>query len=143
MMKFVRELLAAKGNAVWSVAPEDTVYSAIERMADRGVGLLVVLDRGQIAGVISERDYARKVILKGRASKDISVRSIMTSWVVYAQPEQSIDECLALMTDKRIRHLPIMEDDELVGIVSIGDLVKAVIAEQQFVINQLERYING
>ncbi|MEW8428328.1 MAG: CBS domain-containing protein, partial [gamma proteobacterium symbiont of Ctena orbiculata] len=112
-------------------------------MADKGIGSLVVMEENDIAGLFSERDYARNIILKGRTSKDTQVEEIMTSQVIVVSPDQTVEECMAIMTDKRVRHLPVMRNDELVGIISIGDLVKAIIEEQQFVIDQLVSYING
>ena len=142
-VKSARQLLEAKGSDVWSVHPDTAVYDAIEMMADRGVGALMVIDGGALVGVISERDYARKVILRGRSSKDTAVKDIMTARVVYARPDQTVEDCMGLMTEKRIRHLPIMDGNELLGVLSIGDLVKNMLAEQQFVIEQLEQYISG
>ena len=142
-MKSARQLLEAKGSDVWSVHPDAAVYDAIEMMADKGVGALMVLDGGALVGVISESDYARKVILLGRSSKDTAVKEIMTARVIYARPDQTVEDCMGLMTDKRIRHLPIVDGEELLGVVSIGDLVKTMLAEQQFVIEQLEQYISG
>ncbi len=139
----IKQLLDQKGHTVIAVAPEDSVYSAVALMADKGIGAVLVMEQGQIAGVLSERDYARKVILQDRSSKTTQVREIMTTRVVTGRPSQTVQEGMALMTDKRIRHLPIMEDDLLLGVISIGDLVKAIIADQQFVIAQLETYING
>lgn len=140
-MKSARQLLEAKGSDVWSIHPDAAVYDAIKVMADRGVGALMVLDGGAVVGVISERDYARKVILRGRSSKDTAVKEIMTARVVYARPDQTVEECMALMTEKRIRHLPVVDGEALLGVISIGDLVKSMLAEQQFVIEQLEQYI--
>ena len=140
-MKKVGDILETKGRAVWSIGPSDSVFDALKLMAEKGIGALVVREGNKVVGVISERDYARKVILQGRSSPTTFVSEIMTARVVYAQLEQNIDECMAIMTEKRIRHLPVMEDDRLVGIISIGDLVKSIIAEQQFIIEQLERYI--
>jgi len=140
-MKTINHLLQGKGNEVWSVSPEASVLDAMRLMAEKEIGALLVMEDAELVGVISERDYARQVILKGRASSDTPVRQIMTSRVVYVSPAQTVEECLALMTDKRVRHLPVMESDAVVGVLSIGDLVKAVIAEQQFTIQQLERYI--
>lgn len=128
---------------MWSVGPDASVFAAIELMADKGIGALVVLEKDKLVGVVSERDYARKVVLKERASKQTPVGEIMTREVFYVRPELTVEECLAIMTDKRIRHLPVLDGDKLVGIVSIGDLVKSVIAEQQHVIEQLEHYISG
>ncbi len=141
-MATVKQLLQAKGHDIWSVGPEDSVYDAIELMANKGVGALVVMEGDSLVGVLSERDYARKVVLQGRSTKGTKIKEIMTSRVVYARPEQTVEECMALMTDKRIRHLPVMDGDELLGVISIGDLVKAIIEEQQHVIEQLEQYIS-
>lgn len=143
-MKKISVLLREKGSGVWSVKPDDCVYDAIAMMAEKNVGALLVMeDDGKLAGIISERDYARKIILTGRSSSNTPVRDVMSSNIVYAEPSEGVEECMALMTNKHIRHLPVMADGELLGLVSIGDLVKAVIAEQQFVIDQLEHYISG
>lgn len=142
-MKTVRQLLQAKGNAVYSIGPDAKVIDALRLMAEKEVGALVVLDDGRIAGVLSERDYARKVILHGKSSADIAVRDIMTSRVYTVEPRHTVDECMGLMTGKRIRHLPVMEGDRLCGILSIGDLVKEVIADQQQTIRELETYIHS
>jgi CBS domain-containing protein len=142
-MKTVKDLLEDKGHNVWSIGPGDSVYDAIELMADKEVGALMVMEGTKLVGVISERDYARKVILKGHSSKNTQIKEIMTTHVMYAQPDQTVEECMALMTEKRIRHLPILEGGQLLGVISIGDLVKSIIAEQQFIIEQLERYISG
>jgi len=142
-MRTVKELLDDKGHEIFSIRPDASVYDAIKVMAEKGVGALIVMDGGQLVGILSERDYARKIILLGRSSKETPVRDIMTSKVVCAHPDRKIDECMAVMTDKRIRHLPIHDGEKLVGIVSIGDLVKVIIAEQKFVISQLESYITG
>lgn len=141
-MKTVKRVLDAKGHDIYSTTPDTTVFDALQEMADRNVGALIVLDDGEVVGIFSERDYARKIILLGRSSRETPVRDIMTARVVYARPDLSLEECLALMTDKRIRHLPVMEDDELVGVVSIGDLVKGIIQEQRFIIEQLESYVS-
>ena len=141
-MAAVKQLLQGKGHDIWSIGPEASVYDAIELMADKEVGALVVLEGDSLVGVLSERDYARKVVLQGRSSKGTKIKEIMTSRVVYARPKQTVEECMALMTDKRIRHLPVMDGDELLGVISIGDLVKAIIEEQQHVIEQLEQYIS-
>lgn len=142
-MASVKQLLQGKGHEIWSIDPDASVYDAIAMMADKEVGALVVLEDNSLVGVLSERDYARKVVLQGRSSKDTKIRDIMTSRVAYARPEQSVEDCMAMMTDMRIRHLPVMDGDELIGIISIGDLVKAIIEEQQHVIAQLEQYISG
>ncbi len=140
-MKTAGDLLTNKGREVHAVAPDATVYDALALMADKSVGAVIVLEGGKLVGILSERDYARNVILKSKASKETPVRDIMTTRVMYVGPEQTIEECMALMTDKRIRHLPVMRGGELVGLVSIGDIVKAVISEKQFIIEQLETYI--
>jgi CBS domain-containing protein len=142
-MKAVEQILDAKGSDVWSIAPDASVLEAIKLMAEKEVGALLVMTGEKPVGIVSERDYARKVILKGRSSKETPIKDIMTTNVVCASPGQSIEECMALMTAKRIRHLPVMDGDQLRGMLSIGDLVKAVIAEQKLVIKELERYISG
>jgi CBS domain-containing protein len=142
-MKKVKDILETKGRVVWSIEPGASVYDAMKLMADKGIGALLVMEGPKLVGIISERDYARKVILQGRASRTTEVREIMTSRVVYTEPERNIEECMALMTEKRIRHLPVVEAGQVSGIISIGDLVKAIIAEQKFIIEQLERYISG
>ena len=142
-MKKVRDILRVKGPDVWSIGPNALVYDAMKLMADKEIGALLVMDETKLVGIISERDYARKVILQGHSSHSTQVREIMTSRVVYTEPERNIDECMALMTDKRIRHLPVLEGGEVSGVISIGDLVKAIITEQKFIIEQLERYITS
>lgn len=143
MTTTVRELLKEKGHDVWSVGPDESVYDALMLMAEKEIGALVVLEDGQPVGLISERDYARKLILEGRSSRETPVRDVMTKRVFGVGPDKTVKECMALMTDKRIRHLPVINDSELIGVVSIGDLVKAIIAEQRFIIEQLENYISG
>jgi CBS domain-containing protein len=142
-MKTVMQLLQTKGQDIWSTTPDALVINALKLMAEKRVGALLVLEAGQVVGIISERDYARKVSLLGKSSKTTPVREIMTQRVVYVRPEQSIEDCMALMTDKRIRHLPVLADNQLIGVISIGDVVKAVISEQEFIIAQLENYITG
>jgi len=139
----VREILRKKGQDVWFIAPESSVYKAIEMMADKHVGALVVIATEKLVGIISERDYARKVILHGKASKDTTVEEIMTHKVVCVRPEQSVEECMAVMTDKRVRHLPVLKDKKVLGVISIGDVVKEVISEQRYTIEQLEHYIHN
>lgn len=138
----VHQLLQNKRD-IWSVLPDTIVFDAIKLMADKNIGALLVLHAGNLIGIFSERDYARKVILKGKSSKEITVKEIMTEDVVYVQPNQTIEECMALMTSKRIRHLPVLEGEQVVGMISIGDVVKAIISEQEFTIKQLENYITG
>ena len=141
-MKTVAQLLRTKGHEVLSVSPELSVFEALQVMAEKNVGALLVLEGARLVGVFSERDYARKVILKGKASKEIPVREIMSTHVLYVRPQQTVEDCMALMTDKRVRHLPVMEEERLAGVISIGD-VKAIIAEQEFMIEQLQNYITG
>ena len=136
-MKTVRELLQAKGYDIWSIAPDETVYEALELMAEKNVGALMVIDADKLVGILSERDYARKVILKGRFSRETPVREIMTERVTYACPDDTIEECMALMAEMRLRHLPVFEGGRLIGVVSIGDVGKAIISDQKFVIEQL------
>jgi CBS domain-containing protein len=139
----IKELQGDREQEIWSVEPDATVYKAIEVMADRGVGALMVMEGDKPVGIISERDYARKVILQGRSSKETPVRDIMTSRIIHTSPDRSVEECMTLMTTNKIRHLPVMDGEKLVGVISIGDLVKATISEQQSTIEYLERYISG
>lgn len=142
-MKTVKEILQAKAHKLLSIAPEASVLDALKLMAEKEIGALVVLEGEKLAGIFSERDYARKVILHGKSSKDTPVREIMTHKVVCVGPDQTVEDCMALMTDKRIRHLPVLEDKRVLGVISIGDVVKEVISEQRFVIEQLEQYIHS
>jgi len=142
-MATVRQILDAKGHDVATIGPDDTVYDAIKKMADRNIGSLVVTEGDKIAGIITERHYARNVVLKGKTSPDTLVKDIMSTRVVCAWPDQSVEECMAVMTDKSVRHLPVLENKHLAGLVSIGDLVKSIISHQKFTIEQLERYIGG
>lgn len=139
-MKFVKDVLNEKGHDIWSIGPDASVFEAIEMMAQKEVGALLVLDAGKLIGIISERDYTRKVILKGKSSREIKIRTIMTSPVICADTEQDVKECMALMTSKKIRHLPVLENNQLTGMVSLGDLVQSIIAEQNSQIKDFESY---
>ena len=142
-MRTLMQLLQAKGGEIHTISPDARVYDALKLMAEKDVGALVVVEAGRLAGIISERDYARKVILQGKSSHDIPVREIMTSKVVTVQPTQTVEDCMGLMTSRRVRHLPVTDGERLVGVLSIGDLVKEVIAEQEQTIKQLESYIHS
>ena len=142
-MTTLKMLLKGKGHDVWSVRPDDTVLDAIKMLAEKDIGALIVIKDDKPVGIFTERDYARNVYLKGKSSLDTAVRDVMVAPVICVKSDQTVDECMALMTAKRFRHLPIMDGDELVGMVSIGDLVKSVIAEQQFTIEQMEQYIHS
>ncbi len=142
-MKTVNQLLQVKGRSVWSVTPESSVFSALKLMAEKNVGALLVMNGDGLRGIMSERDYARKVILLGKSSHDIAVRDIMSDKVICVGPKQTVDECMAVMSGKRIRHLPVLESGKVIGMLSIGDLVKEVIADQQLTIQQLESYIHS
>lgn len=142
-MKTVTQLLQAKGREIHSIGQDARVIEALKLMAEKEIGALIVMDGGRLAGIISERDYARKVILHGKSSHDILVREIMTGKVITVHPGQTVEECMTLMTAKRIRHLPVIDGERLVGVLSIGDLVKEVIAEQEQTIKQLESYIHS
>ena len=142
-MATVRDMLKTKGFEVWSVAPDTTVYDALKLMAEKNIGAVLVMETGKVVGILSERDYARKIILLGRTSADTTAKEIMTSRVMCVRPQETAEQCMALMTEKKIRHLPVLEDDRLVGIISIGDVVKATIAQKEFIIEQLEEYIRG
>ena len=142
-MKKVRELLAEKGTKVWSVAPTATVLDALNVMVEKNIGAVLVMDEDRLVGIISERDHTRDVVLKSRTAKDTLVSDAMTPRPVCVRPDQTVDDCMALMTDKRVRHLPVLEEDRVVGLISIGDVVKTTISEQQFVIAQLETYISS
>lgn len=142
-MKLVQHILDAKGRSLISIAPDDTVLDAVKLMAEKGIGSLVVLQDGEMRGIVTERDYARKVIIKGRASDKTPVADIMTSGVVTTSPGATVDSCMQTMTDKKCRHLPVIENDRVVAMISIGDLVQAIIADQKEEIQQLEQYIAG
>jgi len=143
-MKTAANLLKSKAHqSVHTITPDASVFDAIQLMADKNIGALLVMEAGAVAGIITERDYARKIVLMSRSSKQTPVREIMTSAVMYVRPDQTIEECMVLMTENRLRHLPVIDDGTLLGIISIGDLVKDIIAEQRFTIEQLEHYISG
>ncbi|MGH8503246.1 MAG: CBS domain-containing protein [Gammaproteobacteria bacterium] len=142
-MRFVEDILNAKGRDVWFVPPDATVFDAVKMMSDKGVGALLVMDGETVVGIVTERDYARKVILEGKSSRQTPVTEVMTKRVLYVGPDRTIEACMALMTDKRLRHLPVVHNKRVVGVVSIGDLVKAIIQEQQVIIDQLQEYIAG
>jgi CBS domain-containing protein len=142
-MATVKQLLDQKGHEILSIGPDETVFDAIQKMADNNVGSLVVLEGEKLVGIITERDYARNVFLKGKSSPETTVKEIMSTHVVCARPEQSVEECMAVMTDKAVRHLPVLENKQLIGVISIGDLVKSIISDQKFVIEQLEHYITS
>ena len=143
MTKTIRDILNTKGSDVYTIGADANIFEALERMAEKNIGALLVMDKGALVGILSERDYARKVILQGLSSPMTKVRAIMTDNVCYARPEQTVEECMAVITEKRCRHLPVIDGESLVGVVSIGDLVKASIAEKEFIIGQLENYIKG
>jgi CBS domain-containing protein len=142
-LKSVRQVLKDKGYAVETITPKASVYEALQKMANRELGALVVFEGGEICGLFSERDYARKLVLQGKSSSDTEVQEVMTRRVVTVEPQQTVEACMVLMTDKHIRHLPVLEDGRLVGIVSIGDIVKAVIEAQRLTIEELENYITS
>jgi CBS domain-containing protein len=143
MAETIGSILNNKNNRIWSLGPEETVYDAIALMADKGIGALLVVSGGELVGVISERDYARKIILHGRSSKDTLIREIMTTSPFTVTPEHTVDECMRIMTQHRVRHLPVLDQGALVGVISIGDLVNAIIEAQAHTINQLHTYIAG
>jgi CBS domain-containing protein len=136
-------LLENKGYQVWTIGPDRTVFEALERLAEKDIGALLVMEEKELAGIFSERDHARRVDLEGRKCRETTVGEVMTTEVITVTPEQSIDECMGLMTDRQIRHLPVVENDEVIGVISIGDVVKEVIAEQEFRIEQLQNFIKG
>ncbi len=142
-MKNVSHLLNTKGQEVWSLTPDATVYEAIDQMAQKGIGALLIMKGERLLGIVSERDYARKVILKGKSSRETPVREIMSHPVFCARPELTVEETMAIMTEKRVRHLPVVVEERVVGVISIGDVVRGIIDDQEFEIHQLENYIHG
>jgi len=139
----IREIVHNKGGAVWTISPEATVLEAIQMMAEKNVGALLVTKDEKLIGIISERDYSRKVVLKGRSSKDTPVRDILSGHIIHVSPDHTVDECMRLMTEHRVRHLPVLEGNRIMGVVSIGDLVNWIISAQSSAIHQLETYITG
>ncbi len=142
-MRTVQQLLDEKGHSIKSIHPDDSVFDAVQRLADANIGSLIVVEDDRPVGIFTERDYARNVILKGKSSPTTPVRDIMTTRVIFVQPAQTVEDCMAIMTDKHIRHLPVLDGEKLVGMISIGDLVKSIIADQKFTIEQLEQFIQG
>ncbi len=142
-MKTIRQILDKKGRGAFTVTSDSSVFDALKLMAEKNIGAVIVADYDNVVGIMSERDYARKVILHGKASKDTPVKEIMTEKVLYVTPENTTDECMALMADKRIRHLPVLETGKLIGVISISDIVNAIIEEDKYIIEQLENYITG
>ena len=142
-MTTIAQLLNAKGKQIWSVEPKATIFEALEIMSEKGIGALLVMEDGKLEGIFSERDYARKVILKGKSSKETPVGELMTKKVFYIDPQKTTNDCMAMMTAKRIRHVPVIEDNQVMGIVTIGDVVNQIISEQEVTINHLENYITG
>jgi len=140
-MTTVQRLLETKGHLVWSIAPDASMFEAVQLMADKRVGALMVVEQNELVGVISERDYAREIVLKDRVSRDTPVSAIMTRRVLYVRPDQTLDECMALMTEKNLRHLPVLDNGQLIGVISMRDVVKDLISEKEFMIAQLENYI--
>ena len=143
MADLVKDLFTMNHKVVWTIGPESSVYDAIAFMADKEIGALVVVEQNKVVGIITERDYARKIVLQDKSSKETPVREIMTGRVIYVHPEQTIEECMALMTEKHIRHLPVLDENRLCGMVSIGDVVSMLISEKDFIIDQLTQYISG
>ncbi len=142
-MRSVKDILQEKGTQVYAISPDAKVYEALQLMADKNIGALMVMEGDRAVGLISERDYARKIVLKGKFSKDVPVHEIMTADIVRIGPDRDVENCMELMTDKRVRHLPVFENDRLIGIISIGDIVKAIIEHKEEIIEQLENYIKG
>ncbi len=142
-MRTVQQLLDEKGGVIQSIHPDDSVFDAVQKLANANIGSLIVIEDDRPVGIFTERDYARNVILEGKSSPTTPVRDIMTTRIIYVQPEQTVEECMAIMTDKHIRHLPVLSGEKLVGMISIGDLVKSIIEDQKFTIEQLEQFIQG
>ena len=142
-MNFVSQILKDKKEKIWSVSPRETAYEALQIMSDQNLGALLVIDKRGVVGIFSERDYARKVILKGKSSKTTPVSELMTKKVLYIDPGTTVEDCMALMTEKNVRHLPVIEKNQLVGLVTVGDVLKQLIEDQKFAIQELERYINA
>lgn len=142
-MKTVGQLLQGKGYEVANIAPDKSLYDAMELMAAKNIGALLVLEAGKLVGIVTERDYSRKAYRLDKSVKDVPVKEIMTAQVAYVSPDYTTEDCMALVTEMRVRHLPVLEDNKVVGLISIGDLVKDAISDQQFIIHQLERYIHG
>lgn len=142
-MATVKDMLRTKGHDIWSIPPDASVYDALKLMAEKNIGAVLVRDSESLVGILSERDYARKVVLQGKTAMDTPAREIMTDRVICVRPEETAEECMAVMTEKKVRHLPVLEDDQLIGVISIGDVVKAIIPEQEFIIEQLEHYVRG
>ena len=142
MKNLVSQILKAKGNKIWSIASQETAYKALQLMSEKNLGAVLVIDKGKVVGIFTERDYARKVILKGKSSKTTNVSELMTKEVLCVDPETSVEDCMSLMTEKFVRHLPVMEKKKLVGVVTQGDVVKQLIADQKFENEELERYIH-
>jgi len=142
-MHTIEQLLEIKGKDIWSIAPQATAFEALQIMAQRNIGALLVIDRGKLVGIFSERDYARKVILKGKSSKETSVGELMTPEVLYVAPQDTLEESMALMTAKHIRHMPVLDKGNLTGMLTLGDVVKQIISNQEFTIKELEKYITG
>jgi CBS domain-containing protein len=142
-MKVVKDILDTKGRDIFSVSPQATVFDAVKLMSEKMVGALLVMEGEKLVGIVTERDYARKVILEGKSSKQLQVKEVMTSHVLCVNPDRTVEECMALMTDKRARHLPVVDHKHVVGVISIGDLVKAIIDDQKILIDQLQHYIVG
>ncbi len=142
MKNLVSQILKTKGGKIWFIAPQETAYKALQLMSKKNLGALLVIDKGKVVGLFSERDYARKVILKGKSSKTTNVSELMTKEVLFVEPGTSVEDCMSLMTEKRVRHLPVMKKKQLVGVVSQGDVVKQLIADQKFENEELERYIH-